>query len=277
MFLKTEVIEEDIYKFLRYGRQKGHTTINLHGGEPTVYPKLMDLLSEIRRMGYLEIQIQTNARRLAEDRFAQDLVRAGVGLFIVSLHAATPDIHDQLVSTSGGWAETVRGIKNVKSLGAKVRTNIVLTTKNVFNLNEYMYLLLTLGIDHVNISNLHPVGSAYLSFGELMPKFVEIREALSVSIGILRGANIPVTLEGFPFCTVPDYYDLLLERRKRDIPLLWKGQIIPSYDELMDRLRAKGEQCSRCIHSTECGGVYKEYVKYRGWSEIEPVTSTIAA
>lgn len=271
LFSKSEVADEDVWQFLSDFSGEGYQAVNLHGGEPTIYPRLTALLEYCRELGYPQIHIQTNARKLANREFARHLIDLNVTLFIVSLHSPDADTSDALTLTPGGWKETVEGINNIRALGAEVRTNIVLMKQNISQLEEYARLLAMLDVRYANISSLHPVGSAFFSFQLLTPSFHEVRFHLYKSIEMMESVGINVSLEGFPPCVVPEYSHLHIEQLGREIPLLHKSLIIDSYDGMMDDGRIKRAKCSECILNQICGGVYKEYIEYRGWEEFNPV------
>lgn len=270
-FQVSEVRDDDIWEFLRRFAGRGYGAVNLHGGEPTVYPRLLELLDEIVRLGYPEIHLQTNARRLRDPRLVAQLRDRRTTLAIVSLHGGTADVHDRLTSTPGGFEQTVAGIRNAREAGIAVRTNLVLTTENLDDVDRYAELVVELGVDHVNVSNLHPVGSGYFSFARLAPDLGRVAEPLRRLASLLRQARVPTTLEGFPYCSVGELAELQLESRARDVPLLWKGRVIDSYDEFMDEGRRHGPMCSGCGKRPVCGGVYREYVELRGWSGVGAV------
>ena len=272
LFSKTEVHDEDVWRFLEAHKSEGYQAVNLHGGEPTIYPRLLELLEYIQLSGYPQVHIQTNARKLKDVDFVKALVDRGVTLFIVSLHSANPEISDALTLTPNSWYETISGIKNIRKLGIEVRTNIVLTSKNYTSLQEYGGLLIDLDVNYANISNLHPVGSAFYSFQSLAPTFSEVKPHLLDLVKVLQAANVTVTLEGFPFCTVGEFTNLQLEARPRDVPLLHKGKVTNNYDDMMDGQRLKhSKKCSVCKFDRVCGGVYREYIGFRGWGEFEPI------
>lgn len=276
LFTRSEVRDEDIWEFLRLYAGRGYSAVNLHGGEPTVYPRLLELLEYISDLGYAEVHVQTNARRLHDRRVAEGLAARGVTLAIISLHGATAEVHDRLISTPGGFAQTVSGIRHAKQVGMRVRTNIVVTSVNLPTLAQYAELVQSLRVDHVNVSNLHPVGSGYFSFARLAPNLNEVEPAIATLVASLTAGAIPVTLEGFPFCACPSLAELQLEAQPRDVPLLWKGRVIESYDEFMDEGRVKHDDCRRCVFVDRCGGVYREYVEQRGWYGLRPVEPSAA-
>ncbi|HXT69374.1 MAG TPA: radical SAM protein [Vicinamibacterales bacterium] len=272
LYTTDSIDEHDVTQFLRDHAGQGYEAVNLHGGEATIHPRFVEILELIRSSGYPEVHLQTNGISLARPEFARRTVDLGVRLFIISLHGDSAGIQDPQTGTPGGFARTVQGIKNVKALGARVRTNTVVTRTNVGHLPGIAALAVDAGVDHINFSNLHPVGSAIFGLSRLVPAFDEIRRFLYPAIETSLAAGRRVTLEGFPYCTVREYAGLHLNNEYRDIRMLYRGRVIDSYDDFMnDVMRAYGDPCASCTVREACGGVYKQYTDLRGWAEFEPI------
>jgi MoaA/NifB/PqqE/SkfB family radical SAM enzyme len=249
--------------------------VNLHGGEATIHPHFLETLDLIRSLGYAEVHLQTNGIRLADSEFARQVVELGVRLFIISLHGDIADIQDDLTRTPGGFTRTIAGIRQVKGLGASVRTNTVITRQNIERLSGISKLAVDIGVDHLNFSNLHPVGSAIFGLSRIVPEFSEIRRYLYPAADLALSRHRRVTLEGFPYCTVKERMDLHLNNEYRDIRMLYRGRIIENYDEFMNGvMRTYGEPCVECAMRTKCGGVYTQYVDLRGWREFSSIGAT---
>jgi len=61
--------------------------IVIGGGEPTIYPRIFDLIQFLRDSGFNEIAIHTNGRRLSDYSFAKRLIESGIKAFLVSFHS----------------------------------------------------------------------------------------------------------------------------------------------------------------------------------------------
>lgn len=263
---------EDLIAFLTENASKGYGSVNLHGGEPTIHPRLFDLLTVIATLGYPEVQIQTNGRRMKDLNFTERLARHGVRVAVISLHGATPGTQDSLAQAPGGFEETLEGIRNAKRAGLWVRTNTVVTIQNLGELDAIFQLLQDLHVDHVNISYLHPVGSGFFAFDTLIPSVAQIRAGLLPAIERLASKGVPLSLEGFPFCVITPYERLAIEYEKREIRMFYQRHVFDNYDYFMDTsCRTQGPPCQDCRYRTICGGVYKEYIDQRGWSEFTGV------
>jgi len=260
---------DDVVGFLVDNAEGGYESVNLHGGEPTIHPRILDVLDLAQALGYGEVQIQTNGRRLKDAAFVAKLAAKGVRLFVISLHGASADLHDSLIQAPGGFVETIAGIRNAKQAGIQVRTNTVITKQNLDELADLACLCGDLEVDHVNFSNLHPVGSGYFALDSMAPSVAEVRSHLDSALGVLSAAGRVVTLEGFPLCVIEPHTQLAVEDGTREIRMLYQGRVLDDYDAFMDaECREFGPPCLGCPLRRSCGGVYTEYAERRGWSEF---------
>jgi MoaA/NifB/PqqE/SkfB family radical SAM enzyme len=267
---------EDLIAFLIDNADKGYDSVNLHGGEPTVHSRLLELLDVIRTLGYPEIHIQTNGRRLKDPAFVHQLAIRGVRLLVISLHGADSELQDALTQASGGFRETLAGISNAKRAGIRVRTNTVVTSQNLLQLCNIGELCVELEVDHVNISNLHPVGSGFFALDLMTPTVDQLRKHLPPLLQLLERHGTAVTLEGFPLCVISPYEHLVVEDRHRAIRMMYQGRVFEDYDSFMDtECREYGPPCDGCAARGRCGGVYKEYVERRGWTEFGYASSFV--
>ncbi len=266
------IVPEKIRRTLIENAGKGYEAVNIHGGEATVYKGFIETLKLIKELGYPQVHLQTNGRKLKDISYVQKLRELNVVWFIVSMHGLTEETHEWLTRAKGGFREAIEGIKNVKRTGGLVRTNTVITKQNIAELPDMMDMLLDLGVDHINISNLHPVETAYLNFDSIATSVEEIKRWVPQAMKRALDRGAVVTLEGFPICTVPGYEGYHLGRRPGIISMEVRGFWISDYDRFMDEVhRVKGTVCQKCVFSESCGGVYREYIEKRGWSEFAPI------
>jgi MoaA/NifB/PqqE/SkfB family radical SAM enzyme len=273
-FVKEDSISRKrVSHFLRDNAGKGYEAINIHGGEATIRRDLLDILDEIRELGYPTVYLQTNGRKMSRMEYARDLVDRGVSLFIVSMHGATSLTQDRISKSLGSFEQAVKGIRNVKELGAKVRTNSVVCKDNYTELPEIAELCMDLGADHVNISALHTAGTALRNFWEVTPRYDEIQPYVLAAVDRAVARDRVVTLEGFPYCSIPGYEQYMIDWTENKFKMLYRTYVFDDYERFMDaNSRVKDERCGRCVHNDACGGVYKEYAELIGWNEFHPIT-----
>jgi MoaA/NifB/PqqE/SkfB family radical SAM enzyme len=264
-----QVSSERIFEFLEKHQGQGYEAVNIHGGEATIRKDFLIILEKIKEYGYPRVILQTNARRLADLNFTRQTVNLGVDLFVVSIHGNNPQIHDGITKVPGSLDQAVQGIRNIKSLGAKVRTNTVASRLNSRFLPMIMEFLLNLEVDHINISAVHTAGAAYRNFEAVTPTFEEIRPIIKESVELVNRSKIRLTLEGFPFCCIPGMEELVVDWDNQKFKMLFRTFVLDDYERYMDRnMRVQGEPCLTCHQNNKCGGVYKEYIQLRGWDEF---------
>jgi MoaA/NifB/PqqE/SkfB family radical SAM enzyme len=269
LYKRDTVRYADLARFLVENSGCGFEVVNLHGGEPTIHPRLFDLLDVAKLFGYPAIQLQTNARRLKDPAFVARLTERNVSRYVVSLHGSGAGIQDLLTQTPGGFDETIEGIRNVKAAGARVQVNTVLTRTNMAQLESICRLCLDLSVEQINISNLHPVGSGYFALDQQAPSVAETRRYLMPAVEEVLAAGYEISLEGFPLCVVTPYERLAIEDGSRSIRMMYHGEVHDSYDDFMDaECRSYGSPCEGCALRSDCGGVYVEYSERRGWAEF---------
>jgi len=267
-----------VSRFLRENADKGFEAVNIHGGEPTIRRDFLEILDEIRELGYPAVLLQTNGRKLAHMSYARTVVEKGVGLFIVSMHGATGLTQDRISKSLGSFEQAVKGIRNVKELGVKIRTNSVVCKDNFTELPDIADLCMDLGADHVNISALHTAGTALRNFAEVTPRYDEIQPYVLEAVDRAVRRDRVITLEGFPYCAIPGYEKYMIDWTENRFKMLYRTFVFEDYENYMDsNSRVKDERCGGCVHNDRCGGVYKEYAELIGWDEFHPVTPVATA
>jgi radical SAM protein with 4Fe4S-binding SPASM domain len=104
-------------------------TVSFTGGEPTLRPDLPELIAYARAR-QLRTNLITNGIRCGANGYVEKLAAAGLDSAQVSLEAADPEIHDQVVGRHGAWRRTVQGIRNLKAAGIHVHTNTTISSLN---------------------------------------------------------------------------------------------------------------------------------------------------
>ncbi len=266
---KEGVNNKMIENFLKENAGKGYESVNIHGGEATVLDEFIDILKLIKKHGYPSVSLQTNARKLSEEAYAKEVYENGVKLFVISLHGKNAEEHDLITQVDGSFQEAVDGIKNVKSLGAKVRTNTVAYKGNIESLPDIANYAMDLGVDHVNISAMHPVGKAYQNFNRVVPTYTQIQQKIFDMVEACVSRNRTVTLEGFPDCMIQGYEKFQIDWEENEFKLLFHNFVLDNYATFMEKQTKKRVcSCSQCSRTKSCGGVYKEYLEFFGENEF---------
>jgi len=275
-------------------RHRGAEEVCFTSGEPTTRPELTDFVAWSRELGYARISVMTNGRRLSQMPYAASLARAGMNRFYVSIHGHTKRLHEGLTRTPESFEQTVAGLDTIaklKRFGVELHTSTVLTERNLPLLGEIYTFLRGHGVDQVVFNVMQANGRADTFFEQIFPSYTETAEHFRKFLRECGEARPSAFLVDIPLCTtegIPDFHRGFVERHCHYD--LTENAILPGFDaaatsaeshgrsltvltreDLDQATRAKRDECRQCRFDGACGGVWRNYLKRRGWDEFDPV------
>ena len=278
LYASRELPTDDWKSIISKAWDLGIPHIIFTGGEPTLRDDLPELIAHAESNGQIT-GLNTNARRLSDERFVARLVESGLDHVQITLESCEAVIHDRMVRAKGAFVQTVKGIKNVLASPLYVMTNTTMLQDNRSTLHATLDFLAELGVPTVGLNALiysgrgATVGTG-LAENELTP-LLEIARAkteargqrliwytptqycnfdpMSLDLGV-KGCTAAL----YNMCVEPDggvipcqsYYHQLGNLLTDEWDAIWNH-------ELAVRLRErKGlpEKCSGCLLLAECGG-----------------------
>ncbi|RME07676.1 MAG: radical SAM protein, partial [Anaerolineae bacterium] len=123
------------------------------GGEPTLRDDLPELIAHAEANGQIT-GLNTNARRLSDQRFLARLVEAGLDHIQITVESHDPAIHDRMVGKRGAWQQTIAGLKNALQTRLYVMTNTTMLQDNHTTLGETLDFLADLGVPTIGLNAL---------------------------------------------------------------------------------------------------------------------------
>jgi len=242
------------------------------GGEVTLRPDLVELVAYARGLGFGAIQIQTNGRMFAYRKNCEELIAAGANEFSPALHGHTAELHDYLTRAKGSFAQTSRGIRNLKQLGQPVITNSVITRSNYRHLPALARLLLRLDVDQYQFAFVHPLGTALEQFHSVVPRLTLAARYVAEGLDLgIRAGRIVMT-EAIPACFLPGRERYIAETIMPETRVYDAKVVLESYKEYrLTEGKTKGPQCPECVWNDPCEGPWREYPDHYGWDEFVPV------
>jgi cyclic pyranopterin phosphate synthase len=242
------------------------------GAEVTIRPDFFQLVAAAKRLGYRNVQIQTNGRMFAYREFCERAIRAGANEFSPSIHGHVARLHDGLTRSSGSFDQIVAAIRHLRALGQRIVTNTVATRQNARHLPALARMLVELKVDQFQIAFPHPTGHAETYFNGVVPRMRElapfVREALAVGIA----AGVRCMAEAMPYCQLPGFERYIAELHIPPTEIVYDGFVVPDYKrDRMDRGKTRFAQCATCRFEPMCEGPWREYPEHLGSDEFQPV------
>ena len=244
----------------------------LTGGEPTLSTELINIVKYIKKKNICEIQLQTNARVLANINYLKEIIDAGVNSFGISLHGEKADIHELFTGTKGSFDDVIKALYNIKKYDLPVALNCVITKHNINHLSEIVEFVSENDLaDSLQFAFIHITGKAENGIKD----FVKISKAASEVRKVIennKNNELKIYTEAIPFC-------LMLGCEKNVAELYNNGHVV-TYDfngkrefsnEISTRFKQKGPLCKDCLFDSICEGSWKEYPDIYGFHEFVPV------
>lgn len=281
---------------LRHFRAQGCRAAGFLGGEPTVYPEILEAVAYAKGLGYDRISLCTNGTRLSDPAFCADLAKAGLTRVTMSVHSHRAELEDgPLTGVPGNLARKVAALKNLTALRGKglfpdgLALNPVLCRPNLDELEEFVEFFGELGLDDIRFNFIWPQGAALNdpawvpTFREAMPRVVKL---MLVNEKRLRKH---LTFGGVPKCALslagiggpladhlaaryldeagfdPDN-DVSLATKKGPMPDRFVWQKVKR-----DRLKTRAPACADCAEAARCEGVWGTYAELYGLDELRPL------
>jgi hypothetical protein len=107
-------------RVLRDLRPTPCTAVQFTGGEPTVHPRFLDVLSAARDMGFSHIQIATNGLTLADEDFAKECRRAGLHTIYLQFDGVGEAPYRRTRNHPGIWAKKLAAVQSCRRAGLKI-------------------------------------------------------------------------------------------------------------------------------------------------------------
>lgn len=263
---------EEVESSLKEASRAGNEGVVFTGGEPTLHPDFLHFIKIAKKLGFKEIQIQTNGRMFAYNDFCLKTIRTGATQFSPALHGHNAQIHDFLTGVKRSFEQTVQGIKNLRKLNQYILTNTVITSKNAKYLPEIAKLLVDLDANQFQFAFIHISGTADKNRDWIVPKKSEIMQYVKKGLDIGIKAKKKVMTEAIPYCLMAGYEDYIAEKIIPPSIVYDAGFVVDDYEKYRkNQGKAKGPDCPKCRYFEVCEGPWKEYPEIYGWDEFRPV------
>jgi len=96
------------------------TAVQFTGGEPTIHPDFLRIISTTKDMGFSHIQIATNGITLANEDFARKCVDAGLHTIYLQFDGVGDEPHKHTRNYPNLWSKKLKAIENCRRTGMKI-------------------------------------------------------------------------------------------------------------------------------------------------------------
>ncbi len=165
--------------------------VTFSGGEPLLAERVLELVLFCRRRG-ARVGVITSGSAGGE-RELRDLLRLGVDVFELPLHAPEAGPHDDLTGVAGSWERARRGLRRLVELGAEPVAVIVLTRLNADLAADTIRLAERLGVRRVMLARFNPGGRGLREWRQLLPERAQLRRAFAAAERLARERRLAIS------------------------------------------------------------------------------------
>ncbi|MFW6230416.1 MAG: radical SAM protein [Nanoarchaeota archaeon] len=237
-------------------------------GEPTIYPRFLELIRYAKKLGYPDIFLITNGKMLSSKKFFAKLIRNGLNMLAVSVHGHAPGLHDGLTRSPGSFSLVKDALLNAGAYREKgelksFSINSTLIRQNLESLPEMNTFFHTFSIDEHIINYFNPLCTSTSDVRRFMPQY---SDAVTVFKQMYLVGQKFLVLD-IPYCTCRDL-------------LAVTGAVEDNYMKIDDieyahntisKDRIKPHFCSRCRLEAQCDGIPLNYANLFGLGEFRPL------
>lgn len=178
----------------------GNTAVDIQGGEPTIYPEILELIRYCRSIGLYPTLI-TNGLQLAKPGVLEEFRDAGIRDFLVSYHGIG-GVHDEVVGRKGAYEKMDAAVRRMAELGIPFRFNCTMSKPVVPLLPDIARKAVEYGAYGVNYIAFNPFEDQETGIRthDSVPRYSEIRPRLAEALDILEEAGIEANVRYLPLC-----------------------------------------------------------------------------
>lgn len=201
-------IENIIKAYERYDIGPGDEVI-LNGGEPTVYPGLLEAIERASERQAL-VYLCTNGRLLQRYDYAKKVLEAGVFRLSIPLHGRQDETHDRLTCRDGSLRQTIKGIQNacrvrdITGFPQELELKLLSVRSSIAEWPEIVdFIAEEFGKpDKLVLSGLNMWSNATDTYPEVTPSLQEMKEYINQALDRAHSNNMPVVLWSIPLCAL---------------------------------------------------------------------------
>ena len=176
-----------------------NTHVDITGGEPTIYPHILDLVRYCSRIG-MAPTIITNLQALSDEKKVVAFKEAGIEDFLCSVHA-WQDKYDKLVAKEGAFEKLKTALGHLQKHKVQIRANCTITRQSMQDLRQIAQFVINNGAKAINFISYNPFYEwENMKEQDFQAPFSEIRPYLIEALEYCDMVGVEANVRYYPFC-----------------------------------------------------------------------------
>jgi MoaA/NifB/PqqE/SkfB family radical SAM enzyme len=256
-------------ELLRSGREHGIARLWLGGGEPTLRDDLLAIVGAARKLGYVEVTLQTNGMRLAYPRYRAAVVAAGVTEVRFNVKSHRADVHDRLSGGEDAHRLMLEALGGLAGSGVRLVADVLLTRSTAPDLPETVAFFAARGVESFVLWLLSAADSSEARVAGEVPRIAGLVPELAEARSEARRAGASIESLHTPPCTLPPpHRDLFAPASRLSLLVVGPDARPFALEESPFEGGAYVAACGSCAARPGCGGPRADYLAIHGDAEF---------
>jgi MoaA/NifB/PqqE/SkfB family radical SAM enzyme len=185
----------------------GNNSIDIQGGEPTLWKPLPELIRYCDSIG-MKVTVITNGIALSKKELAERYRDAGIRDVILSIQGLGP-VYDEVVGRPNMWQRQMKGLRVLQETGIPFRFNTVLSSPVLEQLPAIAELACQTGARVVNFLAFNPFDDQTVEGrrnATNVPRYSDLSGPLGEALDYLEKGGIEANVRYLPYCMLPERY-----------------------------------------------------------------------
>jgi len=197
--MKGEMDLKTIVRILKEGKELGAKVVSWSGGDPIIRPDFWVLVDIAHKLGYKQLLYTTGIKFNGQDYepmsdYELELAKKYDMRLIFDLQSHNSKRHDEIFGVEGVFDIEIDVIKRAIKIDVPVETHFVPQRKNIYDIEDYVYFLDSLGVEKVSFLRLVPQGRAKENWKEIAPTKYQFRKMQHLFHDLLRRKDLNIKI-----------------------------------------------------------------------------------
>lgn len=267
--------DEQVYATLRQSRAGGSTEVGYSGGEPSIDPRIVDIVRYAKELGFTHQSMNTNGIRFKQKQFCRDILEAGLTSIDISVHGHTDELHDGLVVKRGALAAIREACANLRELGQTYRfhlsATIVIARDNHKELRNICVFLDSLGVTHKRLKYAYEGHMSHDMIIDQVAPYQDVVASIKDALDYLATRKWGFYITHIPMCLLGEHAAFSQDFERRHAVMMFDDHKV--YGEPAHYFRQDGDACAGCVVNNLCTRLDGAYEKFHGRPALVPFTT----
>lgn len=244
--------EFKLEEFLEQARKNGFSKIKISGGEPLLYPNIIEICNKFQK-DFEDIGFTTNGTQITRLKSELDKIKGSSLSFNVTLNTCNSEKY-KVITGGGECLEDVKaGIEYLVSNKFQVKLNSVITKYNIEDIEHLVAYAARLKIN-IKFLDLFPVGKLPNEFQHV--SIVEIKNRLKQLYGV---NDDDFYLQKDYLCMKAMGIEIMIPKRIYSSDCIYNCEMYPCAEGIFGMRVYEDYSCARCFNGEVFGGGLEKF------------------